>query len=56
MADKSLLSVNDISNMTNIPTKRIEDIIDYKSSATPCEAFIICETLGVDLEKLLGCY
>ena len=56
IADKSCLSVDDISYMTGYNKQRLYEIFNEHSSATPSEAFSICEALGVDLEGLLKCY
>ena len=56
IADELLLSAYDVSIQTGLSVERIMGIVNNYSSATPSEAFIICETLGVDLEGLLGCY
>lgn len=52
-ADELLLSVEDISKLCGLPICRISAVIDNNSSATPSEAYIICESLGVDLERIL---
>lgn len=49
-ADKLLLSTEDISKLCGLPIYRIFDIIDNNISTTPSEVYIICESLGVDLE------
>ena len=56
IADERRFSVLDISRLTGYSEQRIFDIMYHNSSATPSEAFSICEMLGVDLKTLLMTY
>ena len=56
IADELHLSVDDISQITGYTKQRLNNILYQHSSATPSEAFSICEALGVDLEQILKHY
>lgn len=52
----SLLSIQEISEKTDIPVNRIHDVMECKYAVTAVEAFLICDAVGVDLDNLLRCY
>ena len=53
MRDRNLV-IRDISEATNIPVQRVNQIVLNDAGLTPREAEIILDTLGIKLVDVIG--